>query len=299
MSNNGSNLDSKRKRFAELDASAFRHPLDRVATEQLKKLRGFDMLVAKYLEFCVERLEQMVNSASNVKVGPRQMPSLYEMLRESCAVLDMPEPELFVSQAPGVNAYTSGHTRPHIVLYADLLDLMTDEEVMVVIAHELGHIKCGHVLYMTMATQIDGLIAFVKEGLPVVGQVVGLGMDWTVKIALLLWKRRAELTADRAALLVMQDARPCISMLMKLAGGSMRLATQLNPGEFLLQARAYEEEKDKSILNRFYRFYIDASKGTHPFAVERARYLNDWIGSIEYAQILAGNYPRVTTSPFK
>jgi Zn-dependent protease with chaperone function len=249
--------------------------------------------VAKYIEFRYERLQYVLNTASSVKVSPKQMPSLHDMLHEGCSVLDMPEPELYVSQIPGVNAYTYGHTKPYIVLHAELLDLMDDDEVMAVIAHELGHIKCGHVLYMTMAQQVDNLIALVKDFLPAVGQLVGMSINWTIKIALLNWARRSELSADRAALLVMQQPTPCISMLAKLAGGTVRLAAQLDSEEFLRQAQTYAEEGDQGNRNRFYHFVAGMYQGTHPFAVERVKYLNDWIKGPEYFQILAGNYPRL------
>jgi Zn-dependent protease with chaperone function len=286
-------LLTKRMLFTEIDPSAIRHPLDRLAADQLKKLRGFDTLVAKFIEFRYERLQYVLNTASNVRVSPKQLPSLYSMLRESCAILDMPEPELYVSQRPGVNAHTSGHTKPYIILYSGLLDLMDDDEVMAVIAHELGHIKCGHVLYMTMAQQIDNLVVLVKEFLPAVGQLVGMGIDWTIKIALLNWARRSELSADRAALLVIQQPKPCISMLAKLAGGTVRFASQLDAEEFLRQALTYAEERDHGANNRFYHHVAGMYQGTHPFAVERVKYLNDWIKSPEYRQMLAGNYPRL------
>ncbi len=146
---------------------------------------------------------------------------------------------------------------------------------------------------MTMAQQIDNLIALVKDFLPGVGQLVGAGIDWTIKIALLNWARRSELSADRAALLVMQQPTTCISMLAKLAGGTVRLAAQLDSEEFLRQAQMYAEEGDQGNRNRFYHFVAGMYQGTHPFVVERVKYLNDWIKGPEYRQILAGNYPRL------
>ncbi|GAC1369061.1 MAG: M48 family metallopeptidase [Ktedonobacteraceae bacterium] len=288
-----------RRRFPDIDPSMLQHPLDRIATEQLKKLRGFDILVAKYIEFGFERVNRVLNNANNVKVGPRQIPALYEMLREGCAILDMPEPDLYLSQTSAVNAFTFGHTRPYIVLCSGLLEMMNEEEVMAVIAHELGHVKCGHVLYTMMVLQIDILIAVAKQFLPAVGQLIGLGMQLTVEVALTNWQRRAELTGDRAALLVMQDPQPCISMLAKLAGGTSNARYQLDPGEFLEQARLYREEGNQGVANRIYQFLANTHKGTHPFAVERVHYLNEWIDSPEYDQILQGRYTRVAHKVLK
>lgn len=63
----------------------------------------------------------------------------------------------------------------------------------------------------------------------------------TVEDGLLRWLRAAELTCDRAALLVAQDSRVVASALMKLAGGSPALAAELNVDAFLRQARSYDE----------------------------------------------------------
>src|SRR5260370_7036951 len=144
---------TKRVIFTDIDPVAILHPLDQIATDQLKKLRGFDILVAKSLEFRFERLNYVLNTACDVKVGPKQLPRLYKMLCEGCTVLDMPEPDLYVSQSPVVNAFTFGHTKPSIVLYSGLLGLMGDEEVMPVIAHDPVHHNSVHAQHRTIASQ--------------------------------------------------------------------------------------------------------------------------------------------------
>ncbi len=288
MAENAATPKSGRTILTAIDATAFQHPLDRQATDQLKKLVGFDTLVKKFLELRYERLLYVYNVASSVRVGPKQFPRLYEMLRESCAILDVPEPELYVSQNPMVNAFTFGHTSPYIVLYTGLLDLMNDEESMTVIAHEVGHVKCGHMLYSTMANSIRDIAAIIGELTLGIGSLIGLGIE----VALINWRRCSELSADRAELLVMQNPKPCISLLAKLAGGSLRLAAELDPEQFLEQAKTYDGTLEKSVLDRMYRILADTYQGNHPFAVERAKELNLWAESSEYTDIIGGNYPR-------
>jgi Zn-dependent protease with chaperone function len=275
----------KRVPLKGISATAFQHPLDRQATENLKKIKGFDWLVGKFIEYGFERVDYITHIGGGIRVGPRQMAKHYSMLRECCDVLDVPEPELYVMQG-GVNAFTSGHNHPFIVLETGLLELMDDDnEVMAVIAHELGHIKCGHVLYKTMARGIKPIIEIAGKATLGIGSVVGAG----VEAGLTAWNRRSELSADRAALLVMQDARPCVTMLMKLAGGTSRHVEWLDPEQFLNQARAYKEGLDQHMSDRFYRFIANMG-ATHPFAVERARALDEWVESPEYKNIMAGNY---------
>lgn len=270
-----------------LPATAFQHPLDRQATENLKKIKGFDWLVGKFIEYGFERIDYVTHIGGGIRVGPKQMSKHYAMLVDCCNILDVDEPELYVMQG-GVNAFTSGHNHPFIVLGTGLLELMDDEEVMAVIAHELGHIKCGHVLYKTMARGIKPLIEMAGKATLGLGSIVGAGIE----AGLAAWDKRSELSADRAALLAMQQARPCTTMLMKLAGGTARHVEWLDPDQFLNQARAYKEGLDQRMSDRFYRFLANMG-ASHPFAVERARILDEWVGSDEYNNILAGNYASV------
>ena len=285
MDNSGLTPKPKRAPFKGLPASAFQHPMDRQATESLKKMKGFDWLVKKYIEYGIERMEYVNNIGGAIRIGPRQMQKHYEMLLECCSILDVPEPELYVSTG-GVNAYTSGHNNPFIVLQTELLEIMDDNEVMGVIAHELGHIKCGHVLYKMMARGIRPLIELLSSMTMGIGGLVSVGIE----VALFMWDRRTELSSDRAALLVLQDVRPCVTMLMNLAGGTKRHAAELSAEQFLNQARAYKEGLDQSMLDKLYRFMAN-SNYSHPFPVERARFIDEWANSPEYNNILAGNYP--------
>jgi Zn-dependent protease with chaperone function len=267
-----------------LPASAFQHPWDKAATSKLESMSVLNKLVAKFNEHSIERVAYVQNLGSNLRVGPRQASKLYQMLRECCEILDVKEPELYIQQGD-VNAYTAGHNRPYIVLETGLLEVMDYDEVMGVIAHELGHIKCGHVLYKQISRIISPLIEMVGRVTLGVGNLVGMGIE----AALIAWDRKSELSADRAALLVLQDPKPCVTMLMKLAGGTNRWDDQLDAEQFLNQARSYKEGLDDKLLDRFYRFLANTAR-THPVCVERARELDMWVQSKEYTDILQGFY---------
>jgi Zn-dependent protease with chaperone function len=285
--NDSTTLAPTRAALHGLTASVFQHPLDRQATEQLKRLRGFDKIVAKFIEYGIERYDYITNIANSVRVGPSQLPKLHGMLLECCTMLDVPEPELYVQQGD-VNAYTSGHNNPYIVLRTGLLDIMGDDEILAVLAHEVGHIKCGHMLYKQLAGGLKPLLEIVDSTTLGLGAVLSVGME----AALLTWDRRSQLSADRASLLVLQDVGPCVRMLMHLAGGSAWTANaNLDAEQFLLQARSFNEGVDQRMLDRIYR-YMQRTTTTHPFPVERAKALDEWASGPEYAAILAGDYEK-------
>ncbi|MBO0779546.1 MAG: M48 family metallopeptidase [Ktedonobacteraceae bacterium] len=275
-----------RKRFPGLDASALQHPYDRAALNALQKVPGLDIIIRKFIELLPERVAYIQNVAQSVKVTSTQCPNLYASLQEACTILDMPEPELYVLNYPVPNAWTSGHDHPYIVVTTGLLDLMNEDEILAVIAHELGHIKSGHVLYKTMARGISFLLQLIGNMTLGIGQLVGR----TLEAALLEWDRKSEFSADRAALLVVQDPQITLSLMMKFAGGTLFQRDQMNAQEFLKQADLYEEV-DANMLDRMYKLLMVTSV-SHPLIIVRAKELMNWSESTTYKGILDGFYPR-------
>ena len=254
--------------FPGLTAEQFQHPGDVEATRALKAIPGLDLVVSKVMEYGFERLLYLQNIADNVRVTRHMFPRLYKSLQWGCKILDVPEPEVYVNNDPVPNAYTYGHTRPFVVLTSGLIDLLSDEERFFVLAHELGHIKAGHVLYMVLARNIASVMTIIGQATLGLGKLLGMGLE----MALYEWYRRAELTADRAALLCVQDLDPCIRTFMKLAGGASRLYGEMDQQEFVRQIRAYEEA-DSSTLNQLYKVLITVYRD-HPFPILRAKELD-------------------------
>lgn len=263
----------KLRKFDDLEPSDFQHPDDVVATDTLRKIPGLDTLVAKIMEYGFERLYYLENVAGNVRVTKQMFGRMHRSLQWACQILDVEEPELYVTLDPVPNAYTYGHTRPFIVLSSGLVDMLDDEERFFVIAHELGHVKCDHVLYTVLAQNIAAIMAMIGQATLGLGALLGQGLV----LALNEWYRKAELTADRAGLLCVQDIQPCIRTFMKLAGGASRLYQEMDQQEFLRQIRSYEDA-DRSTLNKAYKFLLTAYR-THPFPIMRAKELDAWHGT--------------------
>lgn len=109
---------------------------------------------------------------------------------------------------------------------------------------------------------------------------------------LLRWLRAAELTCDRAALLVAQDPKIVMSVLMKLSGGCPSLADQLNVDAFLEQARSYD--KASSSPMGWYMRNAQTRQLSHPLPVLRAREIDEWSRSREYNSLLKRAVPMNT-----
>ena len=95
-----------------------------------------------------------------------------------------------------------------------------------------------------------------------------------ISSALLAWSRKAELSCDRAALLVTQDPHVIGRTMMKLAGGT--LASKIDYDLFLEQAREFHKNYDERKLDRFWADLLNAGL-THPFS-DLARFGNFTVG---------------------
>lgn len=260
-----------------LKADRFRHPLDLEATAALKQIPGLDLAVRNLLGPMAEQVFYLDNIAASVLVGPQQLPQLHQSLLEACKILDLEPPQLYIRQHPLPNAYTLAvrGKQPFIVLHTSLIEILTPEEIQAVIAHELGHLKCDHGVYLTLAN----LLVLATGQIPRWGEWLAQGLQ----TQMLQWLRCAELTCDRAALLVAQDPKVVVSVLMKLAGGSPTLAPQLNVEAFLAQARAYDQTNTQ--LSRLFK-EAQTAQLSHPLPVLRAREIDRWAGSPAYQALL-------------
>lgn len=278
--------------YTGISSEAFKHPLDRQAEQTLRSVPGFDIVARKFVEFVSERPQMVYHMGNSIQVGPRQYSNIYGIFRECVRDLDIfPEPTLFVSQNPRVNATALGQDHSCIVLNTGLLDLLNEAEIRAVLAHELGHLKCGHTTLTQMAIWVIETVHFIGNLTLGIGNIVSTGLI----LAFYEWSRKAELSADRAALLVMDDLKPVMQTMMKLAGGSVRHIQEISLDEFVRQSENYRT-LDEDGLNQLYKFLLyNGAQGwflSHPFPVERLHYLREWANSDEYRQIRMGNYQR-------
>ncbi|MEM9541307.1 MAG: M48 family metallopeptidase [Cyanobacteria bacterium P01_E01_bin.42] len=263
-----------------LKADLFRHPLDRAATNTLKQLPGMDVAVRTLLGSVAEELFYFNNIAASVQVSDRQLPHLHELLLDACQILDLEPPQLYIQQNPAPNAYTFAMRgkKPFMVLHTSLVDMLTPEEIQAVMAHELGHLKCEHGVYLTMAN----LIMLASNILPIWGSLIAQSLQEQM----MEWLRCAEFSCDRAALLATQNPRTVMSVLMKLAGGSPSIAPMLNLDAFIAQAKDYDAMSATEVGELLKA--TQSSQLTHPVPVLRAREIDRWASSPSYQDLLNG-----------
>ncbi|WP_292672751.1 M48 family metallopeptidase [Nocardioides sp.] len=269
--------------LTDISSRAWEHPADRGALVAMRKLRGFDTVLKAISGLINERKARLDFLGSGIRVDERQFAGVHRLLAEVGRVLDAPElPEVFVVNDPFTHAMTVGMDKPVIVLHSSLLDLLDEEEMRFLLAHELGHALSGHAVYRTLLLRLMDLTG-VWSSIP--GGAIGLRV---IIAALYEWSRKSELSADRAGLLATQDPATAFRVHMKLASGSGDLS-ELDQTSFFAQGQEYLGSTDlrDSVLK-----LTLVERATHPYAVVRAAELRNWVDSGEYTQVLSGTYPR-------
>ena len=271
------------KKFADLNKHDYIHPADSKALAALKAIPGIDTALKQLLKVTGESAIRVMFMASAVKVTPKQCPDLHAKLQIACTTLGVDMPDFFIQQNPIVNAFTGGVEKPVIVMHSGLLERLNDEETLAVVAHEVGHIHAEHVLYLTAARLIEALanasVARLVPGSEIVKFLISAG----ISSSLLSWARKAELSCDRAALLVTQDPHVIGSTMMKLAGGTF--AYNMSYDQFLEQAREFQKNYDEKKLDKFWADILNAGL-SHPFPIWRVSEILKWVDDGQYKDLM-------------
>jgi Zn-dependent protease with chaperone function len=282
------NLPAARPRQAlpQISAVSWEHPADRAALQTLRAVPGVDDLIRKVLALLGgERGIRLLFQGNAIRAGATQFPRLWQLHTAVATTFDWPTvPELYVSQTPFFNAGAYGIDSPFIVVHSAAIELLDEDELRVLLAHETGHVISGHALYHTIAA----ILAMMSLGaLPALAGLAVL----PIRLAFLEWSRKSELSADRAGLLGGQDILVAQRLDMKMAGGGRGAAftDQLDIEAFMRQAHEYASTSEG--LDVIYKL-LGTLALTHPMHTVRAAELQKWVASGEYDRILRGEYTR-------
>ncbi len=261
-----------------VNSNLFIHELDRSALQALKTIPGFTQLLKAYMKVWSEQQFRIQNMATNLRISEKQMSKYYKMLIPICEKLGIEVPELYLTLDVNPNAYTSGDTKPFIVMTSGLLETLPEELIPSVLAHECGHIACHHVLYSTMGRMIlNGTTS-----------LLGLSdlVSFPLQAAFYYWMRCSELSADRAAAVCDGSADKVIETCMRFAGYDKDIEEKANVDAFMEQALEYKNMMADSKWNKTLEFLM-FSHIDHPLNAVRAYECNEWQKKDSFANIVA------------
>lgn len=264
-----------------LRPSHYEHSLDRKALDAARSVPGFQRALNWLVSHATDRVLRLSFEADNLRCGPQQFPELVALVGtlERRLALEL-APNIYLGQSPFLNAGTTGAGERFIVVRSALFDVLNDGELGFVLGHELGHLSSEHV-------QMHLAASLVLKG---AHMVLPAFLSVPLTRALLLWYRRGELTCDRAGLLACRDLGAALAALAKLCGGSgpgVRARTQLRLEPFVRQARDLARAQEGDPVNDVLSTLLALNR-THPFVVNRAMHLIDWVEHGDYLDLLAG-----------
>jgi len=107
--------------------------------------------------------DKIALSSSGAKpVSREELPRLYEVMERLAAKANLPVPKLYVVPEAAPNAFATGRNPRHasVAVTQGLLQLMTDDELEGVIAHELSHVRNYDILISSIAATLAGAITY-------------------------------------------------------------------------------------------------------------------------------------------
>src|SRR5216110_2942358 len=98
-------------------------------------------------------------------ISREELPRLYAVVERLASKANLPVPKLYVIPEAAPNAFATGRNPRHasVAVTQGLLELMNDDELEGVIAHELSHVRNYDILITSIAATLAGAITFMAR----------------------------------------------------------------------------------------------------------------------------------------
>jgi Zn-dependent protease with chaperone function len=244
----------------KLERSVFLWAQDGQAMGKLQKISALNAVVHSASD---KVGRPWIESTFNgIRLGPKQLPDVWKLAVLAARILGLTSmPDVYVAGDQMWNTYTFGtDTSAFIVLGTAILTNFQNDELLYVLAREMGHCRAGHALWKTATRFLTGDISL-HNGLLSNGLLHAISptrlIEGAVEMPLMAWSRQSEITADRAGLLAVGDEALARRVLLAWSIRSSRLLKQVNIEEWMKQ----EEESDDK-MTRFSEMTTSSSMYT-------------------------------------
>ena len=227
--------------------------------------------------------DKMVLAHYNAQeVNARTAPRLYAIVKRLADRAKLPMPKVYIIDSPVPNAFATGRNPEHaaVAVNTALADLLDEDELAGVLAHELSHVKHRDILISTVAASMAGAISTIAQW----GMFLGGGRDEngesrnpfaTILVMLLAplaaaliqmaVSRSREYMADKSGGELCGDPNALADALLKIEAFARR---RVMPG-------ATEATAHMFIINPFSGVNMRQLFSTHPPTEERVRLLRE------------------------
>ena len=228
-------------------------------------------------------------------VAREQEPRLYRIVENLAMQAGLPMPEVGVSDMPMPNAFATGRNPKNAAVVAtrQILNLLNDDELEGVMAHELSHVKNRDILVMSVASTMASVVAYVTRMAVWAALlnndennggnlIIAIIADITLPIAAMLIQlgvsRNREYLADESGARLTGRPMALASALTKLESGcSAKTNTYDNPSTANMWiSNPFGQRRTRGLVNLF---------RTHPSTpdrIERLKKLDEEINGIHH-----------------
>lgn len=122
------------------------------------------VLIMNFLTyFFSDKIVLMMYRAKEVK--EKDYPRLYKDIREVTRLAGIPMPRVYIIPSDSPNAFATGRNPKHsaVAVTKGIMELLTEEELKGVLAHEVAHITNRDILIQTIAATIAGVISYLSH----------------------------------------------------------------------------------------------------------------------------------------
>ena len=184
------------------------------------------------------------------EVSPEEAPQLHGIVEELAHRAGLPKPRVAVVESQSPNAFATGRDPNHalVAVTTGILQVLSREELLAVLAHELGHVKNRDILVTSIAATIAGAITMIAQMMQFAAFFGGFGRsddgEGTNPLAALAMiilapiaamviqmavSRSREYGADDTGAQIVGDPLALASALEKLDAWSQRVPLPVNP----------------------------------------------------------------------
>ena len=195
--------------------------------------------------------DRIAIAASRAKpVTESEAPALYRMIREVATAAQVPMPRVYMTPDVQPNAFATGRNPEHaaVAVTRGITELLTEDELRGVIAHEMAHVRNRDILIGSVAAAIAMGITFVAR-MAMWGAFLGGGDDddgggnilglifmmVLAPIAAMLLQmaisRSREFEADRTGAGFINDPEPLARALEKMQLAAKKIPMDVNPAQ--------------------------------------------------------------------
>jgi len=183
-----------------------------------------------------------LKSSGAIPITREQSPRLYAVMERLSSKANLPMPKLFMIPQAAPNAFATGRNPSHasVAVTQGLMELMNDDELEGVIAHELSHVRNYDILTSSIAATLAGAIMWASRIGMYTGRDRSRGGGLAALLAVFLAplgavilqmgiSRQREYQADASGVQMVGHANGLISALEKLGTYNQRIPMDISP----------------------------------------------------------------------